>query len=901
MPKQCPSCKHKNNDSATVCENCSSSLESSDTESIPEFGELKSFSLDKGDQIAGHYQIVKEISRGVLGILYQVKDTQLNNEIFHLKMLHPQWSSDPLEKKRFADEITVCIDPVNPPRIQVDHLETGQSILFYITGPSLQDYMDERKGKVPPFSLSEIRTVILALLDILDYAHQYTVHNQISPSNIIVVGSFPDASIRLLDYSLGNDVSTSHARNNTPDTGSVLYIAPEQAREALDIDLRADLYSVGVILYEMLTGGEAAGVFEMPSEFFSDAYRPLDNVLKKVLSPKVDLRYSTALAFSNALASALTNVEKDLEKMEPEETDVSKEGKRKEKNSAEQHLIDTPSDESPEEKDEKIDILPGKLGLLQESRFFLIAFIAALLLFGGGIYALLNKDMVSQNSPLAEVVVDKQKPVDPIEPIDSRNNETQDSFVSRELNPDLSPVIPSQTEEMLPVPQTPETPAGHLTISPFPADAKIRILNIRPRYVPNMELSPGRYQIKVSAPNHESLTQWVDLSAKENLTIEIALKKKEKLIPAITTGHLTVSPSPLEADIRILNIKPAYEPNMILDAGRYHIEVSASGYESLRQWVDLSAEENLDIAIVLEKKEKEENNIFVEPSTGMEFKFVTGGCYSMGQSPAGKTELIKVRGIVKYQKAYSDETPQHEVCVDGFYMGKYEVTVKQWNTFIQESGYQTDAEKNAGSKNGCYSLKNNKWAYAKGRYWNNLGFPQSSSSPVACVSHSDVTQYINWLNQKSSKQYRLPTEAEWEYAARGGTRSSRFWGDAVDKSACQYANVANSKRSSNNYFPCDDGHKWSAPVGSFSANNYGMYDMLGNMWEWCSDKYDIHYYSYSPRNNPPGASSSKLYTIRGGSWNGRSSDIRAANRNWAEYDTRKSNVGFRLVTQTTGD
>ena len=230
-----------------------------------------------------------------------------------------------------------------------------------------------------------------------------------------------------------------------------------------------------------------------------------------------------------------------------------------------------------------------------------------------------------------------------------------------------------------------------------------------------MALAPGRYQIEVSAQNHESLTQWVDLPADEDLNIAITLKKEEKIIPVITTGHLIINPSPGEANIRILNIKPPYKPNMILDAGRYQIEVSASGYEPLTQWVDLSPEDTLNMVIKLDKKETKEKGIFIDPETGMAFKYVTGGCYSMGQSPAGRTELIRARGIEKYQKAYSDETPQHEVCVGGFYMGKYEVTVKQWNTFIQESNYQTDSEKNAGNKTGCYSLKNNKWIYAKGR------------------------------------------------------------------------------------------------------------------------------------------------------------------------------------------
>jgi formylglycine-generating enzyme required for sulfatase activity len=898
MSKQCLTCKHENSDTATICETCLALLKSSAATTAIELGDIETFSIKKGDLIAGRYQIIKEISYGVLGILYQVKDTHFREQYLHLKMLNPRWSSDPLERKRFFDEINICINPVNPPRIQVDHLENGQSIYFYLTGPSLQDYIDERKGKIPPFSLSEIRTVILALLDILDYAHQYTVHNQISPSTIIVIGSFPDVSIRLLDYGLGDDVSGSHTKSTTPDTGSYIYKAPEHVRTPLETDLRADLYSVGVILYQMLTGGEAVGVFEMPSEICSHTYGPLDSVIKKVLSPKADLRYSTAMVFSNSIADALNKIEQTHDEMGSGMTGSTNEDHKTAQDSmVEQHHINHTSDKLPAKKVEKINTLPGKLGLLQESRIFLLAFVAALLLLGGGVYVLLNSDGTSLNDPMASMATDRQGSVNPIEPIDTRNNGIQDSLVSRELNPAIS----SETDKKLPTPRTPEIPVGHLTIYPLPADAIIRILNIKPPYEPDMALAPGRYQIEVSAQNYESLTQWVEIPADEDLNIEITLKKEEEKIPVITTGHLTISPSPAEANIRILNIKPQYKPNMILNTGRYQIEVSASGYESLTKWVDLYAEDTLDIVIKLDKKETKEKGVFIDPETGMAFKYVTGGCYSMGQSPAGKTELIRARGLEKYQKAYSDEAPQHEVCVDGFYMGKYEVTVTQWNTFIQESNYQTDAEKNAGNKTGCYSLKNNKWAYAKGRYWNNLGFPQSSNSPVACVSHSDVTQYINWLNQKSSKQYRLPTEAEWEYAARGGTRSSRFWGNTVDKSACQYANVAYSKRSRNNYFPCDDGHKWSSPVGSFSANNYGMYDMLGNMWEWCSDKYESNYYLNSPRNNPPGASSGQLYAIRGGSWNGRSSDVRAANRNWAEHNTRKSNVGFRLVTQTTGE
>lgn len=172
--------------------------------------------------------------------------------------------------------------------------------------------------------------------------------------------------------------------------------------------------------------------------------------------------------------------------------------------------------------------------------------------------------------------------MNPIEPIDTRNNTNQDSLLKTEPNPVISP----GTDKKLPASPTPEIPESHLTIYPFPVDAKIRILNIKPQYEPNMALAPGRYQIEVSAPNHKSSTQWVELAVDDTLNMRVSLKKEEEVISVITTGNLTIVPSPAEANIRILNIKPPYEPNMVLDAGHYQIEVSAAGYETLTQWVD---------------------------------------------------------------------------------------------------------------------------------------------------------------------------------------------------------------------------------------------------------------------------------------------------------------------------
>jgi len=139
---------------------------------------------------------------------------------------------------------------------------------------------------------------------------------------------------------------------------------------------------------------------------------------------------------------------------------------------------------------------------------------------------------------------------------------------------------------------------------------------------------------------------------------------------------------------------------------------------------------------------------------------------------------------------------------------------------------------------------------------------KGSEHPVTCVSFNDVEKFIAWLNRKGSRKFRLPTEAEWEYACRGGTTTIRFWGDDPDD-ACAYANVADRTKDEDNRgwnpkHECSDGYFYTAPVGSFKANSFGLYDMLGNVWEWCSDRYGSDYYENSPVNNPQGGCASRL-------------------------------------------
>ncbi|OHE18535.1 MAG: hypothetical protein A2X96_00195 [Syntrophobacterales bacterium GWC2_56_13] len=252
---------------------------------------------------------------------------------------------------------------------------------------------------------------------------------------------------------------------------------------------------------------------------------------------------------------------------------------------------------------------------------------------------------------------------------------------------------------------------------------------------------------------------------------------------------------------------------------------------------------------------------FTDAATGMEFVFVKGGCYEMGDT---------------FGDGRADEKPVHNVCVGDYYLGKYEVMVGQFKRFVTETGYRTEAEKG----DGCYLWNGCKWDKDGSKSWRSPGFSQDDNQPAVCVSWNDTQAFNDWLSRKGGKSYRLPTEAEWEYAARSdGKREKYAGGDDLDRVAW-YSSNSGSKTHS---------------VGTKAPNGLGLFDMSGNVWEWCQDWYGEKYYSESPRDNPRGPSSGQYRVLRGGAWSTTPQDVRAAIRYRGVPAYRSdSNYGFRL-------
>ncbi len=251
----------------------------------------------------------------------------------------------------------------------------------------------------------------------------------------------------------------------------------------------------------------------------------------------------------------------------------------------------------------------------------------------------------------------------------------------------------------------------------------------------------------------------------------------------------------------------------------------------------------------------------------------------------------------------ADEFPAHKVRITkSLYVGVHEVSIAQFKKYIELSGHKTDAESD-GTGGWGYNPKSNAFEGRKLEYsWRNPGFPQQDTHPVVDVTWFDAVRFCEWLSQKEGAKYRLPTEAEWEYACRAGTTTRYNNGDdpeALTKSAAFYDAETRkifpdwTKYATNS----SDSFPYTAPVGSFKPNAWGLHDMHGNVWEWCSDWHDDNYYAKSPTDDPQGPDDGEVKVRRGGSWHTWPFYCRSSFRNWNTRTTRYVLVGFRVVME----
>jgi len=322
--------------------------------------------------------------------------------------------------------------------------------------------------------------------------------------------------------------------------------------------------------------------------------------------------------------------------------------------------------------------------------------------------------------------------------------------------------------------------------------------------------------------------------------------------------------------------------NLQIPVGMHEIEVRKLGYEPYKTRVNIRRAQTIHAQLVKKPRAAKvaqplSSNKIVEtkkveqPAVSLvsEAPAVSQAVSLVNQSvnnqisiiPAGTFKMGDLTG-----NGLANERPIVEKVLSNSYaMQSKEVTVFEFRRFVQSTGYKTDAEK----EKGCAYYRNGEPVWELDYNWQNPGYEQSENFPVVCVSYEDAKAYANWLSGEEGKQYRLPNEVEWEYAARAGTTSEYPWGNEIGK------NLANC-----GWCGSEWSNKSAAPVGEFSPNNYGLYDTVGNVWEWTQKR-----------------ASQNDVTVRGGAWNFAPSLARVSTRLALAPDFRANYIGFRLVRE----
>ena len=427
-----------------------------------------------------------------------------------------------------------------------------------------------------------------------------------------------------------------------------------------------------------------------------------------------------------------------------------------------------------------------------------------------------------------------------------------------------------------------------LVIRTIPSEAEI--------FIDNQKVGTGYASKSVSiGVEHHYKVQCTDYWPKEGqVYFDQRDEKQIDVVLEANYSYITIKTEPDGADVYVDGKKVGVTPYMLekISFGQHRVELQKAGYEKSVKVVVINPEEleNTQLAKVVLVKDpnyKEQqvavtsvtpaipttpttsssgNRTFTVNGVSFEMVAVKGGTFIMGSNDG---------------EAGDREKPTHNVTLSDYYIGKYEVTVAQFREFINETNYRTDADKDGSS----YIWNGSSWEKRNGVNWKcdasgKMRGSWEDNHPVIHVSWNDAKAYCEWLSRKTGQSFRLPTEAEWEYAARGGNKSRgyKYSGSNSIDDVAWYTSNSGSK---------------THQVGTKSPNELGVYDMSGNVWEWCQDWYGD--YSSGSQYNPTGPSSGSSRVNRGGSWFYGARICRVSYRNGNTPDNRYNGSGFRVV------
>jgi len=313
MPVVCTSCQTSNPDSAEHCVNCGVPLAAGERQ-MPDAGSSGSSSASSrdsladfrpGDIIAERYKIVESLGAGGMGVVYRVFDMVLNEDVA-LKVMATRLLQDQMAIQRFLNEARVTRQLTHKNIVRVHDIGRYKTLLYismeFVRGKSLRAVAAERLSAGQPMSIEEVVDMLSQVCDALEYAHQFTIHRDIKPENVMVTQS---GQVKLMDFGLSKLLAAPSMTATAAVMGTPMYMAPEQFRDSAHVDLRADLFSVGIMLYELLTGHVPTGMARPASQLRPEIPAAMDMIVSRCTAPDADQRYSSSSEISEALQSVL--------------------------------------------------------------------------------------------------------------------------------------------------------------------------------------------------------------------------------------------------------------------------------------------------------------------------------------------------------------------------------------------------------------------------------------------------------------------------------------------------------------------------------------------------------------------------------------------------------------------
>jgi len=798
-------------------------------------------------QIPG-YQILRKINQGGMSTVYLAIQLSVGREVA-LKVMSPALNADPIFSERFQREANIVGQLSHPNIISIYDIGCYKNLNYiamdYLPGGSLHERM--RMG----ISVREAMRICREMALALDHAHEKGyMHRDVKPENILFR---EDNSVVLSDFGVAKTVSSSSRMTHTGTVvGTPHYMSPEQARGKTS-DGRADIYGLGIVLHEMLTGTVPYKAEEAVAIAIKHLTAPV---------PVLPAQYSMYQALLNSLLA------KETEDRLQRGRDIV----------------------------EAIDRLESRSGRNSG------VFIANTDPTAVQILSLVRALFITSSTALGNSVKDasiwrlrwrkniglyyrESKSPHIIRTYASTDESNYPTMVSSAVYVDPpSPVAPKKTHWrrlcLLSIALGLVWTLTAIAITRF----EMAVENYLPSIVASLAnithnaVMPEQFDVKdpswtnyeappqpqKQAPAYElnkkpeTLTSSVSKSSpvvikaekesqsrQEAALIETAETKAAKQTKASNTYALTVRSKPANSKIRILNIKEKYHSGMQLPSGSYHLELSAKGYSSKVQWVRLRKKAR-DITIHLVKI-PEPGESFTDrlsaKTVGPEMIVVPEGKFIMGSKLLENTLPLRE---VKIRKAFG--------------VSKYEITFADYDLYAQEKGLGRPNDK--------------RWGFG--------------ARPVIHVSWHDAQQYISWLAQKTGKPYRLLNEAEWEYIARASSTEDYWWGTQKKRVS------ANCKRGCNSEFTNLFRSK-TAPVGSFRANPFGLFDTAGNVGEWVNDCFQDHFLGAPRDGSAINRDQCDKRVVRGGSMKDNVELISASYRKALSPEAKKDYIGFRVA------